>query len=556
MNILFTDKTGTLTEGKMSVGEIIACDGTDLLVCESFGKLKSNFPLLSQLYIENALYNTSATFSDGAVLGGNSTERAIAESVIGFDTGIHCATTEKQAFDSAYKYSAARVESKGRARIYVKGAPEKLLAACRYAYDKSGRAIPFSRVSYGLLRKLSALTSSGKRVLCIAEADYMPSAHNLGNLTFICAITLCDKLRQEAREAVNELCEAGIRVVMITGDNRDTAEHIARGCGIVTSTRDIIMTSDELAKIDDSELKSLLPRLSVLARALPTDKSRLVRVAQDLGLVVGMTGDGINDAPALKRADIGFAMGSGTGVAKEAGDIIILDNNLSSIGKAVLYGRTIFKSIRKFITLQLTMNFCAVGISMIGPFIGYDSPVTVVQMLWINIIMDTLGGLAFAGEAPLRSYMKEKPKRRDEPILNGYMIFQMIWSGIFTVGLYLLFLCSPRVICRFRQSIDDIYLLTAFFALFIFTSVFHCFNCRTDRLNICAGLAKNRAFIAVITLVMIIQLAFVYLGGSLLRTAPLLIGELYLTLALALSVFPLELFRKLLVRVLKIKQRF
>ena len=170
--------------------------------------------------------------------------------------------------------------------------------------------------------------------------------------------------------------------------------------------------------------------------------------------------------------------------------------------------------------------------------------------------MDTLGGLAFAGEAALKSYMKELPKRRDEPILNGYMIFQMIWSGIFTVGLYLLFLTSPRIICRFRASNDDIYLLTAFFALFIFTSVFHCFNCRTDRLNICASLGKNRAFIAIITLVTVIQLAFVYLGGSLLRTAPLTKEELLLTLLLSLTVIPAELIRKLLLRILKIKQRF
>jgi magnesium-transporting ATPase (P-type) len=202
------------------------------------------------------------------------------------------------------------------------------------------------------------------------------------------------------------------------------------------------------------------------------------------------------------------------------------------------------------------MNFCAVGISMIGPFIGYDSPVTVVQMLWINIIMDTLGGLAFAGEAALPSYMKEKPKRRDEPILNGYMIFQMIWSALFTVGLYVAFLCSPSILRHFRASNDDIYILTAFFALFIFTSVFHCFNCRTDRLNVCAGLYKNRAFIVIISLVMIIQLAFVYLGGALLRTAPLLRDELLLTLALALSVIPAELLRKLILRFLNIKQRF
>lgn len=200
---------------------------------------------------------------------------------------------------------------------------------------------------------------------------------------------------------MGELRGAGIHVVMITGDSAETAGAIARECGIVGGGVDMILESSELARLTDGRLAELLPRIGVIARALPSDKSRLVRVAQDAGLVVGMTGDGINDAPALKRADIGFAMGSGTQVAKDAGDIVILDDNLASIAHAVLYGRNIFKSIRKFITLQLTMNFCAVGVSMIGPFLGIDAPVTVVQMLWINIIMDTLGGLAFAGEPAL-----------------------------------------------------------------------------------------------------------------------------------------------------------
>jgi len=273
-----------------------------------------------------------------------------------------------------------------------------------------------------------------------------------------------------------------------------------------------------------------------------------VRLAQEAELVVGMTGDGINDAPALKRADIGFAMGAGTQVAKDAGDIIILDNNLSSIARAVLYGRTIFKSIRKFITLQLTMNLCAVGVSMICPFIGIDAPVTVVQMLWINLIMDTLGGLAFAGEAPLESYMKDRPKRRDEPILNRYMIHEIAWLGCFTIGLCLLFLKLPAVAAHFRTAEDNIYLMTAFFALFIFASVFNCFNARTDRLNPLAGLSENPGFTGIMTAVLLVQILFVYLGGSVLRTAPLTLRELSYTSLLALTVFPAELLRKILRR--------
>ena len=483
MNLLFTDKTGTLTEGKMCVSSIFVSDTGNVVAYDSFDSLKKHAPSISQLYELNALYNTSASISKREVIGGNSTEKALSFSIKD-STQIKLSDytpQEKIAFDSAYKYSAARIKG-AQSMILIKGAPEKIIESCKYAYTRLGGTVPFAQISYSLLRQISTATTAGSRVICVARADEMPRQNRLGELTFICAISLSDKLREEARDAVGTLERAGIQVVMITGDNKDTAKNIAHSCGILTKKRDLVLTSEELAKMSDDELRDALPSLAVLARALPTDKSRLVRVSQESDLVVGMTGDGINDAPALKRADIGFAMGSGTGVAREAGDIIILDNNLSSIGKAVLYGRTIFKSIRKFITLQLTMNLCAVGISMIGPFIGYDSPVTVVQMLWINIIMDTLGGLAFAGEAPLASYMKERPKRRDEPILNRYMAGQIIYSGLFTVGMYICFLRSARITSLFRSSYDKIYLLTAFFALFIFTSVFHCFNARTDRI--------------------------------------------------------------------------
>ena len=194
------------------------------------------------------------------------------------------------------------------------------------------------------------------------------------------------------------------------------------------------------------------------------------------------------------------------------------------------------------------MNFCAVGVSMIGPFVGIEAPVTVVQMLWINIIMDTLGGLAFAGEAPLTSCMRERPKRRDEPILNGYMINQILLLGGSTVALCMAFLLDPHISARFRASEGGIVHLTAFFALFIFTSVFNCFNARTDRLRLFSGLSKNRPFILIMSAVCITQLVFVYLGGSILRTAPLTVAELMITLRLALLVFPAELIRKLLRR--------
>ena len=548
MNILFTDKTGTITEGKMSVDEIIC---SNLKSYKSYKALKTESQKIAELYLQNCYFNTLSTISDGCVLGGNATEKALSASILDAISKYDLqkfTVLERLPFDSANKYSAVKITG-GCSTTFIKGAPEKLLPFCKYAYSENGSKISFASISPNLLKLTSNLTSSGKRIIWIAESEDMPRGKQ-NKLTFICAVILSDKIRDEAKIATTTLKDAGIGVVMITGDNKQTAEHIARECGIINSTRNLILDSTELSSMKDEELKKKLPSLAVISRALPQDKSRLVRISQEAGLVVGMTGDGINDAPALKRADIGFAMGSGTSVAKEASDIIIIDNNLSSIAKAVLYGRTIFKSIRKFITLQLTMNFCAVGISMIGPFIGFDSPVTVVQMLWINIIMDTLGGLAFAGEAPKSDYMKEKPKKREEPILNKYMISQIALSGIFTVGLFIAFLLSPAITSKFRTSADNAYLLSAFFALFIFASVFHCFNARTDRMFLFNKISKNKAFIFIMALILTVQILFIYLGGSVLRTVPLTFDELKITLLLALSVFPADLLRKLFLRII------
>ncbi len=546
MNILFTDKTGTLTEGQLGVSGIFT-DGEDYRGVEAFRASGRAF----ELYRLSALFNTSAALSDGVAVGGNATERALIGSVAEYGEAVGCHAVEKHPFDSAKKWSSASISAEGGLTL-VKGAPERLLGRVRYSLDPKGRRRPFDRSAF--VRKMSRVTHEGVRVILVAFAEGIGRGE--GELTLVCGVALNDRLRAEARSSVEALRSAGIRVVMITGDNVDTARAIGEACGIVVRRSDICLTGDELAKLSDERLTELLPDLAVVARALPSDKSRLVRVAQEKGLVCGMTGDGINDAPALRRADIGFAMGSGTQVAKEAGDIIVLDNNLASIVRAVLYGRNIFKSIRKFIVLQLTMNLSAVGVSMIGPFVGIDAPVTVVQMLWVNMIMDTLGGLAFAGEAPLPSIMKEKPKRRDEPILNRYMINQITLLGGFTVALSMAFLKHPFFTGHFRPAPDSIYRLTAFFAFFIFAGVFNCFNARTDRLKLFSGIGQNRPFIAIMVAISVIQIAFVYLGGSVLRTAPLLWGELVTALSAALLVFPAEAVRKLIWRLFVKKPRY
>jgi magnesium-transporting ATPase (P-type) len=262
-----------------------------------------------------------------------------------------------------------------------------------------------------------------------------------------------------------------------------------------------------------------------------------------------MTGDGINDAPALRLSDVGFAMGNGTEIAKDSGDIVILDNNLASIVKAVLYGRNIFKSIRKFLVFQLTMNFSSALVCMLGPFFGFETPITVSQMLWVNMIMDTLGGLAFAGEAPQKRIMKEKPKRRDEPILNTYMAHQIFLSGTFSAVFSILFLKLPFFTDHFRKSENDIVLLSAFFGLFIFLGVVQCINSRTDRLNLLNGITKNPAFILIMSVILLIQVSFIYFGGASLRATPLTAHELIFTLACASLAIPAEFLRKVLWRI-------
>lgn len=537
MNILFTDKTGTLTEGQSKVGKLMIGNGDEVTVRE----LKNYSDAITEYYRLSSFYNTASTVTGNKkAAGGNSTDRELLASVIPFGEPRGYRVVGKEVFDSEKKQSSARLAGKENIRL-IKGAPERLLPKTDKYISKNGTVLPLMRSEFSAL--INKMTSNGGRVILLAYSDIKSEM-----LTLICAVEMTDHIRASAAPSVSDLQSAGIRVVMITGDNRETAGKIAVNCGIIRKSTDIILTSDEMSKISDSRLLEMLPDLSVVARALPADKSRLVRVAEEAGMVVGMTGDGVNDAPALRRADVGFAMGSGTQVAKEAGDIVILDNDLASIVKAVLYGRTVFKSIRKFITLQLTMNICACGVTMIGPFIGISAPVTVLQMLWINMVMDTLGGLAFAGEPPRRRYLNEKPKRRDEPILNGYMINELILNGGFTLALSIAFLSVSAVFNRFGGGKGSICHLTAFFAFFIISSVLNCFNSRTDRLNLFADLSQNRIFLLIMMFVTAIQLGFVYFGGEVLRTVPLTPAELGLTLLLSLSVIPADFIRKLLRR--------
>ena len=545
MNILFCDKTGTLTTGQQCVESVIDGFGNFYYGTDDLKKSTEIY----RLTLLNAALNTESKVSDGKIIGGNITDRALA-GFFGADKLDYSADIlSKIPFDSAKKFSSVTVKEDGRKRVFIKGAPEYLLPCVKYVMTSGGKpSEAFDKTK--LLGTVRELTENSKRVIAIVESDEIPKNVRNGNYTLICLVSIRDRIRNDAKISVEKLKTAGIQVVMLTGDNKETAESIAKECGIMGKfCEGIVITSEELAKLDDNAVALMLPSLSVVARALPSDKTRLVRISQSMGLVAGMTGDGVNDAPALKIADVGFAMGSGTEVAKEAGDIVLLDNNLSYIVKTVIYGRTIFKSIRKFIIFQLTMNMCAVGISLIGPYIGVDTPVTVIQMLWINIIMDTLGGLAFAGEPPLENCLKEKPKKREESIITKYMAGQIAFGAFVTISICLFFLTNGNIKRFFGYSQNPIYFMSAFFCLFIFLGIANCFIARSARINILSQIGKNKPFVYIMILVTVIQLTMVYFGGSTFRAAPLSFIQLLFLLSVAVLTVLIEIVRRIVLRI-------
>lgn len=537
LNILFTDKTGTLTKGKLEVVRFMLGNLNEYSGISEVSQRYQN------TFINSLVYNNESSYDKdiNQIIGGNITDKAIME-YIKINKSPDIKIVDNLYFDSKNKYSYTITEENHKYYKYVKGAPEILLDKCtKYLNEDGIKQIIIDKEK--IKAKLKTITKKGIRVLCVAYNE--DKSKTLNNLILIGFLFIKDEIRKESIEGVKQVTKAGIKTVMITGDNVDTAISIATEVGILTSKDDIVLTSEEIEKLPDETLKKILPNLKVVARAMPQDKSRLVKIAKECNLVVGMTGDGVNDSIALKQADIGFAIGSGTEVAKEASDIVILDDNILSISKAILYGRTIFKSIRKFIIFQLTINLCAISISIIGPFIGISTPVTVIQMLWINMVMDTLAGLAFSYEPPRSEYMEEEPKKRDEEIINKYMFNEIIITGVYSSILCLIFLKSPFIINLFRSSPDNSYLMTAFFGLFIFMSIFNSFNARTTRLNIFSNIFKNKVFVLIISFICIVQVLMIYYGGTLFRTNGLTLKEFIIMLMIAFSVIPFDITRKL-----------
>ena len=539
-----SDKTGTLTENRMRVHQLAPGEGGDDAPWSKNGVLGE---LLLTGIAANSTANLSFEKEDGEEVTkviGNPTEGALLlwlndESIDylplrdGFDV-------EKQwAFHTKRKFMATLGGE--QRNLHVKGAPEIVLDRCIHVMRNDGTRAPLEPLKDGLLEQLRALQARGMRTLGLAfrpfrETVVPEAAEDAANeLTWLGFFAIADPVRGDVAGAIGAARRAGIDVKIVTGDNAATAAEIGRQITLEGLDRDgAVMTGPEFADASDEDARAALADLRVLARARPADKMRLVQLLQEEGHVVAVTGDGTNDAPALNYANVGLAMGkSGTSIAKEAADIVLLDDSFSSIINAVKWGRSLYRNIQRFILFQLTINVAACIIAMLGPFIGVELPLTVMQMLWVNLIMDTFAALALATEPPQDEVLSEPPRKSDAFIINRAMARNILGVGFFFVVL----LIAVLKLNLFGGS-SEVHQLTLFFNFFVFLQFWNLFNARTlgsSRSGL-KDLASNPLFLAIAGAIVVGQVVIIQFGGEVFRTTPLSLGEWALTVGVALPV--------------------
>lgn len=515
LNILFSDKTGTITKGHLEVVNLFDGAGAETNPSEALAKC--------------IIKNTQAVISDGKVIGGNMTDQALMNYVLTKNIAEPNVTvTKEQGFNSANKFSQAQLSDK---TLVYKGAPERLLPNCTKYVAADGTIKDFDINQ--LNPKIDEMANKAMRMLAFAyKEDAALKEDTIQNdLVLVGIAAIRDDVRPEARDAIAEVNRAGIQVVMITGDRLETAVAIAKDANLLdkdatilteenkeamlekysatktsTDKHGIAVSSAMLGTLTDDEIKILVSGIRVIARALPTDKSRMVRICQEMGLVCGMTGDGVNDSPALKAADVGFAMGSGTEAAKEAGDLVIIDDNFKSIKDAILFGRTIYHNILKFVRFQLSMNVLAVLATLFSPILGLNAPLTVVMLLFVNLCCDSLASLMFGPEPALEKYMDEKPRNRTESIVSAKMLINIILTSVWlaVVGFVMMF-----------KNVDalTVYQMQAmYFVFYIWGSLFNGFQCRSDGFDIFAGIKDNKNFIKIPLIIVVAQAAIICVG--------------------------------------------
>lgn len=532
VDLICTDKTGTLTTGIMTPKTII--DGNGNEVDHSSG-LWSNIEA-------NICLNNSATFdSENHITGGNSIDRAVLSLVT--PEKYHKIKDEykeklKQVFSSTNKYSAFTSQDN---ITYYKGAPEKLIEKCDSYLDLDGENILSltKDVLDRLNEKIGSMTKNSMRCIALTYTKEDLTENILPeNMTLLGIIGVVDPVRKEVPEAVKVAHKAGIQVIEITGDCIETATAVAKECGIYKDG-DIALTNDEFERMSDDEVKNILPQLRVISRCSPNTKLRLVTLAQEIGRSVAMTGDGVNDSPALKKADVGFGMQGGSDVAKEASDIVLTDDNFASVVKAVELGRTFMHNIMMFLEFQLPINISLLILSMLYPVIAGTALLASVQILIVNIIMDSLNSLSFGGEPPKDEYMDERPIKKGSGLFIRGAKKRIALSTASFIGLYMIITLTP-IANLFANGTEA---LTARFGLLCFMAVFNGFNIRTEHINLFTGISKNKNFVY-IAISILASTIILCNAGELLKVCTLSLNQWLVITALAIMVIPIDLMRK------------
>ena len=538
VDLICTDKTGTLTTGIMTPKVIIDGAGNEVDKNSDLWKvIKANISL-----------NNSATFdSENNITGGNSIDRAVLSLVKPDNYTDICKRNpliQKQVFNSQNKYSA--FESKynwGDSFTYYKGAPEKLLEHCTHWMNLE--AIPFhENGKEELCEKIKSMTERSIRCIALAYSN-SPLVENVlpDDMIFLGVIGVVDPVRAEVPAAVETAHKAGIQVIEITGDCIETARAVAAECGIYKDG-DVALTNDEFEAMTDDEVKQIIPSLRVISRCSPNTKLRLVTLAQEIGRSVAMTGDGVNDSPALKRADVGFGMQSGSDVAKEASDIILTDDNFASVVKAVELGRTFMHNIMMFLEFQLPINISLLILSVIYPMITASALLASVQILIVNIIMDSLNSLSFGGEPPKEEYMTENPIKKGSGLFIRGAKKRIALSTVTFIALYGVITFGPIS----KMFSTETTAMTARFALLCFMAVFNGFNIRTEHINLFNGIGKNKMFSAIAVGIFAMTFAICNFAGNLVKVTALDLQHWMVILILSFMVIPVDLIRKIVER--------
>ena len=532
VDIICTDKTGTLTTGIMTPKKII----------DGFGNDVNKDSVLWNNIEANISLNNSATFdSENNITGGNSIDRAVLSLVnpeTYADIQKKYPVKLKQVFNSSNKYSAFTTKD---GVTYYKGAPEKLIEHCTKVMDSNGEIVENNN-NDTLSNAITALTSNAMRCIAVTMADSDLVENEIPNdMTFLGIIGVVDPVRDEVPSAVKTAHKAGIQVIEITGDCIETAVAVATECGIYKDG-DLALTNDEFEAMSDDEVKSIIPRLRVISRCSPNTKLRLVTLAQEIGKSVAMTGDGVNDSPALKRADVGFGMQGGSDVAKEASDIVLTDDNFASVVKAVELGRTFMHNIMMFLEFQLPINISLLILSVIYPMIATGALLASVQILIVNIIMDSLNSLSFGGEPPKDEYMTEKPIKKGSGLFIRGAKKRIAISTVAFIALYGIITFSP-IANMFATETEAI---TARFALLCFMAVFNGFNIRTEHINLFNGIGKNKLFSAIAIGIFVMTFALCNFAENLIKVTALDFKHWVVVVILAFMVIPIDLIRKII----------